>query len=203
MSTAMSGLSFQLQTGVRRRPVNVDSQEISLRDLREEALKFIRETASSLPSFLFFFSASRFDKLRVDECEGMKEELQYPEHGLGESLGDHLLLYKHDLRSINILQLVTNSGDVTEGTLVEVVLSCEFFLLLNRHENVFFLKTPPPGNLKCCSECQREGEGTRGCEEDENFSLMEVVCDGRKSSGFKGSSRISGRFHSRTWVHLE
>lgn len=51
---------------------------------------------------------------------------QYPHHGFGDSLGDHILLYRHDLRSINILQLITVASEITDGTLVEVVISCEY-----------------------------------------------------------------------------
>lgn len=58
----------------------------------------------------------------------MKYGLQYPTHDC-ESMQDHILLYKHDLRSINILQLITTSSDVVDGTLVEVVISCELFLI--------------------------------------------------------------------------
>ncbi|ETN82937.1 hypothetical protein NECAME_07651 [Necator americanus] len=53
---------------------------------------------------------------------GLTFQLQYPE-GVCDSLQDHILLYKHDLRSINILQLITTSSDITEGTLVEIVIS--------------------------------------------------------------------------------
>uniref|UniRef100_A0A1I7XG71 protein kinase C n=1 Tax=Heterorhabditis bacteriophora TaxID=37862 RepID=A0A1I7XG71_HETBA len=70
--------------------MTIDSPEISLRDLRTEAFKFIQDT--------------------------------YPDSSC-ESLQDHILLYKHDLRSINILQLVTTSADITEGTLIEIVIS--------------------------------------------------------------------------------
>ncbi|WKY10759.1 hypothetical protein Q1695_002821 [Nippostrongylus brasiliensis] len=110
---AMSGLTFQLQvrlssvfaplgivwanaifhsnqSGIHKRALAIESPEISLRDLRAEAYKFIQDT--------------------------------YPE-GVCESLQDHILLYKHDLRSINILQLITTSSDITEGTLVEIVIS--------------------------------------------------------------------------------
>uniref|UniRef100_A0A914XSX3 Phorbol-ester/DAG-type domain-containing protein n=1 Tax=Plectus sambesii TaxID=2011161 RepID=A0A914XSX3_9BILA len=87
----MSGLSFQLQSGCRKETFTVDGPEISLRDLRETALKFV--------------------------------ERSHPDHGWGDSLRDHLLLYRHDLRSINILQLITVSSDVADGTLVEVVIS--------------------------------------------------------------------------------
>uniref|UniRef100_A0A914ULB0 Serine/threonine-protein kinase D1-3-like ubiquitin-like domain-containing protein n=1 Tax=Plectus sambesii TaxID=2011161 RepID=A0A914ULB0_9BILA len=61
-------------------------------------------------------------------------ERSHPDHGWGDSLRDHLLLYRHDLRSINILQLITVSSDVADGTLVEVVISCKlkwFSLALN------------------------------------------------------------------------
>lgn len=42
-SGIMSGLSFQLQSGVAKETVTVESQEISLRDLREEAVRFIKK----------------------------------------------------------------------------------------------------------------------------------------------------------------
>ncbi|KAK6754572.1 hypothetical protein RB195_013519 [Necator americanus] len=90
LSAVMNGLTFQLQSGIHKRTLTVDSPEISLRDLRSEGYKFIQDI--------------------------------YPE-GVCDSLQDHILLYKHDLRSINILQLITTSSDITEGTLVEIVIS--------------------------------------------------------------------------------
>ncbi|CAJ0592017.1 unnamed protein product [Cylicocyclus nassatus] len=90
LSSVMNGLTFQLQSGIHKRTLTIDSPEISLRDLRSEAFKFIQDT--------------------------------YPE-GVCDSLQDHILLYKHDLRSINILQLITTSSDISEGTLVEIVIS--------------------------------------------------------------------------------
>uniref|UniRef100_F1KST7 protein kinase C n=1 Tax=Ascaris suum TaxID=6253 RepID=F1KST7_ASCSU len=87
----MSGLTFQMQSGVVKETINVEGQEISVRDLREQAVNFIKKA--------------------------------YPNHGWGDALPDHILLYRHDLRSINILQLITSSSDVTEGTLVEIVIS--------------------------------------------------------------------------------
>ncbi|KAK0414381.1 hypothetical protein QR680_007290 [Steinernema hermaphroditum] len=87
----MSGLTFFFQSGIIKEAVVVDAQEIAIRDLREEAVRFIRK--------------------------------HYPNHGKGDALLDHLLLYRHDLRSINILQLITTSADVVDGTLVEIVIS--------------------------------------------------------------------------------
>ncbi|CAB04830.2 Serine/threonine-protein kinase dkf-2 [Caenorhabditis elegans] len=88
----MGDLTFRLQSGIHKKSIAVEGTEIALRDLRNEALQFIKEI--------------------------------YPEKGCS-SLEDYILLYKHDLRSINILQLITTSSDVTDGTLVEVVIgSC-------------------------------------------------------------------------------
>ncbi|KAJ1371226.1 hypothetical protein KIN20_033137 [Parelaphostrongylus tenuis] len=42
----MSGLTFQLQSGIHKRAVKIDSLKISLRDLRAEAFKFIQEACS-------------------------------------------------------------------------------------------------------------------------------------------------------------
>uniref|UniRef100_A0A8R1DHB3 Serine/threonine-protein kinase D1-3-like ubiquitin-like domain-containing protein n=1 Tax=Caenorhabditis japonica TaxID=281687 RepID=A0A8R1DHB3_CAEJA len=89
----MSGLTFQLQSGIHKKSISVEGLEIALRDLRNEAFQFIKEI--------------------------------YPDRGC-ESLQDHIMLYKHDLRSINILQLITTASDVADGTLVEVVIGCEF-----------------------------------------------------------------------------
>ncbi|CAD6199328.1 unnamed protein product [Caenorhabditis auriculariae] len=91
LSSTMSGLTFQLQSGIHKKTLNWDTLEISLRDLRSEAWKFIQDIYQDHP------------------CQ---------------SLQDHILLYKHDLRSINILQLITTSSDVIDGTLVEIVISC-------------------------------------------------------------------------------
>ncbi|KAF8385289.1 hypothetical protein PRIPAC_74431 [Pristionchus pacificus] len=40
------------------------------------------------------------------------------------SLHDNVLLYRHDLRSINILQLVSTSADVQDGSLIEIIIGC-------------------------------------------------------------------------------
>ncbi|GMS82069.1 hypothetical protein PENTCL1PPCAC_4244, partial [Pristionchus entomophagus] len=40
------------------------------------------------------------------------------------ALHDNVLLYRHDLRSINILQLVTTSEEVQDGSLIEIVIGC-------------------------------------------------------------------------------
>ncbi|VDL77649.1 unnamed protein product [Nippostrongylus brasiliensis] len=42
---AMSGLTFQLQSGIHKRALAIESPEISLRDLRAEAYKFIQDTS--------------------------------------------------------------------------------------------------------------------------------------------------------------
>lgn len=47
-----------------------------------------------------------------------------PEHGLNH-LFERLLLFKHDYNSTNVLQLVTNAAEVTDETLVEIVLTAQ------------------------------------------------------------------------------
>jgi len=39
----MSSLSFQLQSGAYKEPITIDSPEISLKELRDRAVKFINE----------------------------------------------------------------------------------------------------------------------------------------------------------------
>lgn len=48
------------------------------------------------------------------------------DHGLSQ-LFDRLLLFKHDYNSLNVLQLITNTTEIIDETLVEVVLSGLFF----------------------------------------------------------------------------
>ncbi|ELU04274.1 hypothetical protein CAPTEDRAFT_105698 [Capitella teleta] len=49
---------------------------------------------------------------------------KFPEHGFYE-LRDKILLFRHDQQDANLLKLITMPGDVSEGTLVEVVLSSQ------------------------------------------------------------------------------
>jgi hypothetical protein len=87
----MSGLTFQLQSGIFKETITIETQEIALKDLRELAAKFVKK--------------------------------YYPTQNFGENVIDYILLYRHDLRSVNILQLITTSSDICEGTLVEIVIS--------------------------------------------------------------------------------
>ncbi|KAJ8309257.1 hypothetical protein KUTeg_014131 [Tegillarca granosa] len=49
---------------------------------------------------------------------------KFPEHGF-YGLVDKLLLFRHDSSSPNLLQYISNSSDVKEGCLIEVVLSAQ------------------------------------------------------------------------------
>uniref|UniRef100_A0AC34RS29 Uncharacterized protein n=1 Tax=Panagrolaimus sp. JU765 TaxID=591449 RepID=A0AC34RS29_9BILA len=93
----MAGLSFQLQSGIFRETISLQTQEIAIKDLREIAARFIKK--------------------------------YYPNQSFGNNVADHILLYRHDNRSVNILQLITTSADVTDGTLVEIVISRKLFLV--------------------------------------------------------------------------
>ena len=48
--------------------------------------------------------------------------LQFPEHGL-YGLQDKILLFRHDCSDANLLKLVSDVSDVSDGTLIEIVLS--------------------------------------------------------------------------------
>lgn len=50
--------------------------------------------------------------------------LQFPECGFF-GMYDKILLFRHDMNSENILQLITSADEIHEGDLVEVVLSGE------------------------------------------------------------------------------
>lgn len=47
---------------------------------------------------------------------------QIPENGLS-NLTERLLLFRHDYKSSNILQLVNSASDVVDETLIEIVLT--------------------------------------------------------------------------------
>lgn len=47
---------------------------------------------------------------------------QIPENGLSH-LSERLLLFRHDYKSTNILQLVNSASDVIDETLIEIVLT--------------------------------------------------------------------------------
>ncbi|XP_069119036.1 serine/threonine-protein kinase D2-like [Argopecten irradians] len=49
---------------------------------------------------------------------------KFPEHGF-YGLVDKILLFRHDVSSANILQMINSPADVKEGCLVEVVLSAQ------------------------------------------------------------------------------
>ncbi|CDW53561.1 serine:threonine protein kinase D3 [Trichuris trichiura] len=49
--------------------------------------------------------------------------LQYPEGEKGDALESRLLLFKHDLNSLNILQLLVDPCDLTDQAMVEIVVS--------------------------------------------------------------------------------
>lgn len=57
--------------------------------------------------------------------------LQYPEHNLNR-LNERLILFRHDYGSTNILLPINAASEVTEGTLVEIIVSgqCNIFSLL-------------------------------------------------------------------------
>lgn len=48
--------------------------------------------------------------------------LQIPNHGL-DHLPERLLLFRHDYESQNILQLLNAVSDVTDETLIEIILN--------------------------------------------------------------------------------
>lgn len=97
-------------------------------------------------TFLFQFGLIR-DTITVDASvltlKTLKEfacdfiNTKCPDHGLSQ-LFERLLLFKHDYNSTNILQLIVNTTQVVDETLVEIVLSGKKFFFSNR-----FKENPP------------------------------------------------------------
>ncbi|KAF7632664.1 Phorbol-ester/DAG-type domain-containing protein [Meloidogyne graminicola] len=87
----MTGILLQFQTGLLREHFQIESEDLSLLRLRQEAVNFVNK--------------------------------HYPKQHLGDRLADHILLYKHDPRSVNILQLIQSADEINEGSLLEIVIS--------------------------------------------------------------------------------
>lgn len=83
-------ISFQMQAGLIRDSVTIDTSELNLKSLKDLACNFI--------------------------------DRKYPEHGLNK-LNERLILFKHDYSSQNILTPINVASDVTNGSLVEIVVS--------------------------------------------------------------------------------
>jgi protein kinase D len=87
-------------------------------------------------TFLFQFGLTR-DTVTVESgsltLKSLKEfacdfiSNKCPDHGLSQ-LFERLLLFKHDYNSINILQLITNTTEVVDETLVEIIISGDSFI---------------------------------------------------------------------------
>ncbi|CDQ63134.1 unnamed protein product [Oncorhynchus mykiss] len=90
LSSVSNGISFQIQIGLSREPVLLDSVDFSLAQVREMACYIVDQ---KLPECGFY------------------------------GMYDKILLFRHVPDSENILQLVKCATDITEGDLVEVVLS--------------------------------------------------------------------------------
>lgn len=63
-------------------------------------------------------------------------EFQIPENGLSH-LSERLLLFRHDYKSSNILQLVNSASDVVDETLIEIVLtSSRKYIFIEHYPNI-------------------------------------------------------------------
>lgn len=47
---------------------------------------------------------------------------QIPDHGIN-MLGDRILLFRHEYNSSNILQVINSASEITDETLIEIVLT--------------------------------------------------------------------------------
>uniref|UniRef100_A0A023F3P7 protein kinase C n=2 Tax=Triatoma infestans TaxID=30076 RepID=A0A023F3P7_TRIIF len=85
-------VTFIFQFGLIRDTITIDTTNLTLKFLKEQACEFINE-----------------------KC---------PEHGVNR-LNERLLLFRHDYTYPNILQIINCPTDITDETLVEIVLSAQ------------------------------------------------------------------------------
>uniref|UniRef100_A0A914HHT2 protein kinase C n=1 Tax=Globodera rostochiensis TaxID=31243 RepID=A0A914HHT2_GLORO len=83
-------------------------------------------------------------KLRQEAVQFINNHHRH--HSLGDRLHDHILLYRHNFRSVNILELLQSVEEVSEGCLIEIVISpCPQHERLVVHPHTLFVhsyKTP-------------------------------------------------------------
>ncbi|RWS30043.1 serine/threonine-protein kinase D1-like protein [Leptotrombidium deliense] len=101
-------ITFQMQSGLVKDTVTVEIVDLNLKIIKDKACKFIdrkleiEEKVVKVSSFAFF--------------------VQFPDHGLNR-LNERLILFKHDYSSENILLPINVASDITDGSLVEIVVS--------------------------------------------------------------------------------
>lgn len=104
-------ITFLFQFGNLRDMVTIPAPSINLKSLKELACDFINSKVSSV-----WMSGER------NFLTQLLLSTQIPENGLSH-LSERLLLFRHDYKSSNILQLVNSAADVIDETLIEIVLT--------------------------------------------------------------------------------
>ena len=60
---------------------------------------------------------------------------QYPDHGLNR-LTERLILFRHDYNSQNMLLPINAASDVTDGALIEIIVSGIYLFITINHSYV-------------------------------------------------------------------
>uniref|UniRef100_A0A8D0JZV0 Serine/threonine-protein kinase n=2 Tax=Laurasiatheria TaxID=314145 RepID=A0A8D0JZV0_PIG len=122
-------ISFLLQIGLTRESITIEAQELSLSAVKDLVCSIVYQKGHShsnvgselhlgpTPQLMAVLSAVRDQSYYV-----LMDTSQFPECGFF-GMYDKILLFRHDMNSENILQLITSADEIHEGDLVEVVLS--------------------------------------------------------------------------------
>ncbi|XP_012918405.1 serine/threonine-protein kinase D3 isoform X1 [Mustela putorius furo] len=110
-------ISFLLQIGLTRESVTIEAQELSLSAVKDLVCSIVYQKNNARQPLLIW-------KIKPEErsTPPILLDNQFPECGFF-GMYDKILLFRHDMNSENILQLITSADEIHEGDLVEVVLS--------------------------------------------------------------------------------
>lgn len=101
-------ITFMFQFGLIRDAITVPQSSLNLKTIKDLACDFINSKVN--PNY------------QTNHIIFTKQISQIPDHSINK-LEDRLLLFRHEYTSNNILQFINSAADITDETLIEIVLT--------------------------------------------------------------------------------